>query len=101
MFVGIKFASTDGIEYFEPINIFYIQQLKFFNVKNPDGGCYVVMKDGQHHYTPESMDILLPKIKEEYINSSAIILSQLGAEVNQMILDEDKRKKVVRKRRVK
>lgn len=94
MFVTIQFESEDKLPFYEPVNIFYIQQIEYVDVTDIDLGCLLKMKDGRELFTPETMDILKPRLDDYSRQYCSILLSQVAAETQANIMKEQHRRKI-------
>lgn len=89
MFLGVRFTDNKGTDYIEPINVCHVIRLAYIDIKNVDAGVYLHMRNGDVLPTPETMDILAPKIEAVWKEAAQIVLTQLAFEV----ADQDIEKK--------
>lgn len=89
MFLGVKFITDKGVEYIEPINVCHVIRISYIDIKNVDAGVSLHMRNGDVLPTPETMDIIAPKIESVWREAAQIVLTQLAFEM----ADQDIEKK--------
>lgn len=97
MFVSIKFETETGTVFYEPVNLYYITHVRYADVKNPDAGCILVMRDGREHFTVDTMDIVHPMLLEKSAEYGAMVISMVASEQMLMAIDNEERGKVLSK----
>ena len=99
MFISVKFRTVEGIDYYEPININYIKQIRYANIKDVDAGCLIMMKDGTPNWTPDTMDVIEPALNKVWRESISLLLGQIAIEQAENILYQEERERVLKPKR--
>lgn len=77
MLCGIIFLDDKGLQFIEHINVAEINRLSFRDPRNIDAGTYIYMRNNDVLYTPETMDILAPRIEMTWREAASILMADI------------------------
>jgi hypothetical protein len=77
MLCGIIFIDEKGMQFIEHINVAEINRLAFRDPRNIDAGTYIYMRNNDILYTPETMDIIAPRIQETWREAAAVLMADI------------------------